>query len=294
MPVYKIYDDQRVRVILKGFFVAHIEEGVSPAEIFALAPSLITIPPIDKCHQPKVSVYMTDKGTGETTVTTGFSNDRDFSVEVDKGSPAIEVFHKDANPFVPFDIHNHPKDFRWFVNLNEVHGLSGPDKVTMKTNPPVGPIFTINDGLFHTSDRSDGEVRLQRLRPDHTTVESERAFGRFGLELTARVYLTGDDTAAFFNGELLPIFTATAKKIGQPDLVYDIVYDCRCLTDEDVSDFKNIYHVIDLPGATRRVNMVADRILPLSASVSRKRVAKSARKDLAASPETYCTGGTFP
>jgi hypothetical protein len=299
MPVYEIPDNHRIRVIFKGFIIAFIKEGNTSegrpnSWIGALAPTNVD----HICHQPKVHVFTINKTTGETTISSGFSNAENFSVVVRKDPTAIQVFCKDKNPFVPFDIHNNPKDFRWFVNLNRVHDLSGEgeDAITIKDGEPLKPIFTLNDGLFHTSDRSDGEMRHQRLRPDNRTAEAEKAFGRVALEITARIYLEGADTATFFNGGS-SIFTARAKppipSIEDPDIVYDIVYDCRCLTNETESDFGNIYEVIDLPGTTRRVNLIPDPISTPSNVRARKRVGATGQ-NIDSSPEVYCTGGVFP
>jgi hypothetical protein len=294
-PVHSIDEGARIRVIFKGFIVAHIQTGAETIEIGALNPAASAVP--DLCHQPKVYVYTINKGSGETSVRSDFNNRLDFSIEVDKHTPTIQVFWKNDFPFVTFDVHNHPKDFRWFVNLNQIHGLTGlgGNALTVKPNA-LSPIFTLNDGLLHTSDRSDGEVILQELGADGLSVESERAFGRFALEITARIYLEGDETANFFNGGLLPVITARAappEGSEDDDIVYDIVFDCRCLTNEDISDFGHIYDVFTLPRGTNRVNMKADVLSAPDARTGQPH-GETAGKDLAASPETYCTGGTYP
>ena len=107
--------------------------------------------------------------------------------------------------------------------------------------------------------------------------ESEGAFGRFGLELTARVRLGYGETAEFTYGDGENIFTAYSADVD--DFVYDIEFDCRCFTHEEQGDFHLVYEVIELPlpMGRKKVELVPDH----------------ADKHLV-SPEVYCTGGTFP
>lgn len=283
MPLYQIPPgDPSIRVTFKGFLIAHIEDGSYSAEMRTLDSGF------SPCHQPRVHVYQTDTSSGITTDMTPVELDEDLAVVAHKSSRAIQVFWKDANPyFNPLDSRNHPRDFRWFVNLNKIHGLSGlgSSQISIKPDAPLGPTFRINDGIFLTSDRSDGEARLVRIEEPEMPVE---AFGKFAQEVMARIYLRGDETAEFLNGDD-SIFTATAHD----PFIYDIVYDCKCLTDEYHGDFHLVYTSINLPPGTKQVDLVPDYGPAFDNGAS---VAKQADPVLltAISPEVYCGGGSYP
>ena len=102
-------------------------------------------------------------------------------------------------------------------------------------------------------------------------------FGKFAVELTARVYLP-------------PVATSSASCRGNVDLFppiggtengfkYDVVFDCSCRLNDDAttSDFDLIYGAIRVSDPSKKVDMKPDDDV--------ERV----------SPEVYCMGGnTFP
>jgi len=272
----------KVKLILRGFIVTQITHGNDSALIGALDPS------ISSCHQPKIQVYQVfppsiDAPGGKAIEIRSPVPDpaNDFFLTV---SPTprngIQVYQKDEATFQRHDErHNSRKDFRWYLDLSEIH--EQPIKLDLGK---LHPKLTINKGLFHTSARSDGELRVH----PRNAAKPLKHFGKFASEITARVYLDrAGDTAAFINGGNL-IFTI---RNGDP-FSYDIVYDCGCLfsEDENVSDFPLLY------GA---VTNAAHQHLPYLEQVSMEQddpaldSAAQLGEDFVPlfSPEVYCMGG---
>lgn len=261
----------RIRVTFRGFVISHVDERLCWATMGALAPSTRT----SRCHQPRIHVYKTNSQSGETIeICSGLDLHRDFAVVTHKSSPkSIQKFWGNPNPiFHRFDSHNHPKDFRWSVNLNEVHGLTGisPSEISIKPDTQA-PLFKMDDGIFHTSDRSDADARRRVIG-----ATTDDAYGKFSRQITARVDLRPGDTAEFTYGDGANIFTAHSSDVDH--FVYDIDFDCRCLINEDQSDFGLVYEVIEVPWGIDRVDLVPD--LPPG--------------ERAISPEVYCGGGSYP
>jgi hypothetical protein len=255
--------DQRIKVIFKGFVIAELDPGKAAAAIGALASS--------PCHAPKVNAYQFNQDTGEIVNEFHTFKPADgFSIVTNKQVKAIAKFQKDRKKFNRFDRRNDRNDLRWFVNLNDVHDLDPASSTIVKLKAKaIGSAFTFDDGLIHSSELSDGDAR--RLRLDNNGSEvSDDAFGKFALEITLRIYLANTEKAEFFNGKNL-VFTAGASQYR-----YEIWYDCRCLIQEEHSDFPLIYDAIDLPTGVMKANLIRDDDL------------------VQASPEVYCTGGFLP
>lgn len=277
----KVPGDHKIRVIFRGFIITQIKHGESSAWVGALDSS------ISPCHQPKIRVYKLfpppPLGTGPLPL--GSSQDvtppdlvpgTDISLTVfPTPSRGIQVYQQDDEHFDRHnERHNNRKDFRWFLNLNEIHG----QRVAEIQNK-VRPKFTINKGVFHTSDRSEGTLRI---RPDDTPLPVKH-YGRFAVEITARVVLESGSYATCIGN--VPLFPAIRA---EDNFKYDIIYDCDCLLNDDsgVSDFPLIYHAIkewDPTVPLRRVCMEPED--PPSPE------ADALDDNKAASPEVYCQGG---
>ncbi len=273
MSTNYIREDQ-VRVTFRGFVIAHIEEGSPWAEMGALTPRP---PQVTRCHQPRIHVYRTDVANEEIQeIFSVQAPNNDFKVVTYKDGKRIRKYQGDQNPdFDPTDPYNRndPKDFRWFVNLNKIHGLpsDGPaaNRISIIPNRQ-SPMFCMDDGLFITSGLSDAEANRQVL----SQPQSEYEFGKFAREITAKVSLRPGERAEFCYGD------DTKFTVNYGDgFLYDIDFDCRCLINDDESDFHLVYEAIELPKDVPRVDLV-----------------RRPRGDVVfeISPEVYCGGGTYP
>jgi len=273
----------KIKVIFGGFIVSQIKHGNPSAMVGTLADPV--------CHKPIVHIYKIDSSTDETT---DITNDIGFKINVADNfslmvgtTPNIEVFQKDGEDFNRLDeLGNDKKDFRWFTDLEKLHEV--PTKLdTTKLKPQ----FTLNRGLFHTSSLSDGEVRIKRDGKPH------KRFGRFGLEISARIDLGATDVAVLKNG------TKEFEIKGNDSFRYEIHFDCSCRRlDETKSDFEDIYiKKVILDKTTgepvhpaKQVKMEASETSPLTKDEIKSLTGKSAATALSAitcTPEVYCTAG---
>ena len=268
----------RIKVVFGGFLVTQIRDGET-AVIGAL--------PGSACHRPIVHVYRIRSGsnTSEEITGLGIVVDQNFSLTVTPESTGIEVFRTDNEYFNRLDDENDKKDFRWFLDFHQVHRI--PVQVNVDR---LHPTFTINQGLIHVSGLADGEVRLVRQ-------ESSTRFGRFGLEITARVDFDPAIAAAVLtNGptQILP----------RPDDEayahrYEVHFDCTCrMPDEEESDFGLIYStmaVTKVGGEPIRVpdQVSLDTIITRALTGRELAVLKSGvpNATVLCTPEVYCSGG---
>lgn len=260
-------DEYKVRVIFKGFIIARVAHGAPDAMIGALPPN------ISPCHRPKIQILklfpaaQPDLERIEVLqLNRPIDLTKDLSLTV-SGNPSsrIEVFQQDGRPFSRFDEgHNDHRDFRWFGNLSEMHGIT--------VNVDVGqliPKLTMNVGVFHTSARSDGEAKI-------TQGNQSTPFGKFALEIAARVVLKPGETASFQNGgnDLDPPISVREAD----NFLLNIIYDCHCYIGDDghESDFGLVYPnvITNIPKA-QQIKVDRDKARLFS-------------------PEVYCTGGFFP
>jgi hypothetical protein len=276
-----------VRVIFKGLFMAKIRETKAPepgvAMISALKPSPMfpTPPPIAACHQPVIQVFTIDRASGVVTkidsFISGVQNLNDFSLLVDIAQPNIVKAQTGA--FNRLNDRHPKKDFRWFVDLDEIHL-----KRIRVNEALLTPKFTMNQGLFHTSDLSDGEVRKK------LSGQPGDRFGRFAMEITALVELGAGRTAELRHGADL-VFSVT-KGIGPR---YEVVYDARCRNnEEDSDDFRLIYEVITNISHEHPDERVS---LPPDTTALQQTVAEGqfelTAETVTASPEVYCVAGCY-
>lgn len=268
------FPDYKVRVIFKGFVVSRINHHADSAMIGALAPSVST------CHRPSIHVYQITLPDGQSVeITPEIDLDEDFWLTV-SGRPLqqIKKFQLNGERFERFDERNNSKkDFRWFINLDEIH-----EKTIHVNESFLSPQFIMNKGVFYTSARSDGEVRIEKQ--NDKTNPPPKHFARFATEITARVALEPHTSAAFRNGDS-PIFSVSAED----SFRYDIVFDCTCrASDEgDVSDFPLVYPDVipptSVPDAERLQMVAEEHVLPQASAAQ--------FKSFVVSPETYCQGG---
>ncbi|MEK6406882.1 MAG: hypothetical protein AABN34_07960 [Acidobacteriota bacterium] len=224
----------RIKVVFRGFIIADITAEL--ATIGAIHPTLKDGP----CHAPIVHVFaISPKERGEVSedITNQLGFDikvaEGFSLKVTPGPKKVQIFWKDEQEFNRLDeVGNNKKDFRWFVDANEIHKRIDPKDRVIIDLKTLAPTFTLNTGIFHSSKLSDGEVRIERL-------SKKKRFGRFSTEITARISLDKLQLAHFTNGAE-KIYTIPNPK--RPDYRYEIVFDCTCRSaDEEESDLGLIY-----------------------------------------------------
>lgn len=277
-------DRPKIKVIFKGFLITRIRHGES-ALIGALANSV--------CHRPIVHVYRIQENEDHEYVSTEITGmdihvNQPFSLVVDPVSTGIEVFQMDDEDFNRLDdVENDKKDFRWFVDLNELHEI--PIRITMDK---LQPQFTLNQGLFHVSDLSDGEVRIER--DGHPS----KRFGRFGMEITARVDFDPTTTGAVLNN-------GSTRLLPRPDDLgyehsYEVVFDCHCRTlHENESDFFLVYdkmvitdeHGCLIPNESRVQLEAPDTRAFTKTEFDTLRTRGQTPRGARCTPEVYCTGG---
>ncbi|MEN3333241.1 MAG: hypothetical protein V7641_2606, partial [Blastocatellia bacterium] len=119
-------------------------------------------------------------------------------------------------------------------------------------------------------------------------------FGKFAMEITARIVLQGDAQAVLRFGKL----ELRMGGLGDTNR-YEIDFDCTCRSeDENESDFGRIYDVItddkDKPIApNKRVELKSPSMAPAKQKTSTRKKMKQVPSldDNRKTPEVYCTGG---
>lgn len=261
MPKHELPLRPKIRIIFRGFVITRIQEGTEWAELSSLRNS--------KCHQPQISIIEITADGAEIPVDQNKFiplADQGLSLTVDgTAESGIRIFQKDTDPFNRLDDENDSRDFRWFIDLKELHG----DKKLEVDTSKLKPMIKLNNALFHTFAISPGEVRIKRHQ------KPSRRFGKFGLELAAHVYLDkAGSKAVLKNGdaEILAVDTEQGSR-------YEIVFDCNCHTDIQESDFPLVYDVIGGSLAEEeKLDLEGD---PLHTGPS-------------CSPEVYCVCGNIP
>jgi len=263
MPVFDLPFSPTIRIIFKGFTIMRVRDGAASAEIGALANS--------PCHQPRITVTkITPEGRpvpfdmALPEVLT-----ENFSLSVENAlHPGIQVFQKNPEQFNRLDeAQNDSRDFRWILNLEEFF----KKPVAIDANK-LKPKFSIDSGIFYTSAKSQGEVKVQRQGSDFSS-----RFGRYGLDIGVNVYFDpkGNDATrkAVFKYGNTEIFTVTEAEKNR----YQIEYNCDCEIDRDESDFPLIFDVIgaSLNDADKKLTLVGDALRP----------------GFSHTPETYCGPG---
>ena len=236
MPTSDLPPIATITVIFKGLLVTCIQEGEQLAEIGILGTSA--------CHLPKLGITKTtaDGHDHAIRLLSPLNLDEPISLKVDNTSlPGIRTFQ--ADPFKRTDPHSNESDFRWFIDLDEIH------QPPLDTTDKMKSIMKMNEGLFYTYFRSPGGLKLKRAggQPED--------FGFFALQIAANIYLDKDDSIATLSiggKEFL-----TTKKADNER--YTIVLDCECITPSNASDFPLIYEMVasDLP-ANEKVDFEGD------------------------------------
>ncbi|MEN3335450.1 MAG: hypothetical protein V7641_4815, partial [Blastocatellia bacterium] len=133
-----------IKVIFRGLIISSIHPGTDPAMIGALDPAKIKDA---ACHKPIIHLYEIDTHGVTTERKIDFPLDVDYELTVD-GETNIQVFQRDPFTRLP-DTGNDKKDFRWFVDLGDLHGF--PIKIDQTK---LKPRFFLNNAVFHVSDLS--------------------------------------------------------------------------------------------------------------------------------------------
>jgi len=259
-PIYEMPKEPViVKVILKGFMVTEINQDKPKARIGALP--LKT----SKCHWPKVQVYkITPDGEKLEFRLPDIDLTKDFTLNVTNPfRPGIRKYQYDDHNFMRLDeVDCDRKDFRWFVDLDEMHGT------TVKVEwDRLNPIFTLDNGLFHTIGRSDTEVRIKKKGEKRA-----KRFGKCGTDITARTYFKPKGSKAIFKNGSKELFSVDSTEANN-GVRYLIVYDCNCYVGEDTSDFPHVYDVISDYGDQFEL------------------VHEDYPVVIRRNPEVYCTGG---
>lgn len=253
-----------VKVIFKGFVVTRVNHNATSA--------LIGAHPESDCHRPMVEVF-TISPAGQATKLIDLAINEDFSLVVENPSELrIEKFQKDDNAFNRLDPENDPQDFRWFVDLNQIHGREQGNPVTV-LEEQLQPKLRMDKGVFHAHKLSDDVVRIKKK-----IETTSRLLGRYATEVAARIDLSAAEIAIFKKGAD-EIFRTTAS--GQR---YEIVFDCACRSDDpEASDFDLVYDLISGVELSDQLDILPDIKLIQQADGRTLRIRRN--------PEVYCTGG---
>ncbi|MEK6406883.1 MAG: hypothetical protein AABN34_07965 [Acidobacteriota bacterium] len=229
MPTDELRPTPTIRVIFIGFVVTNIRDGADSATLGALRDS--------PCHQPRVRItkITPEAGPNPFLPDPEIQPGEDFSISVENNpGQGIRVFQTNTDAFNRLDDENDRRDFRSFVDLEELFGKS----LTVDDST-LNPRFTMNDGVFYTKTVSPGEMRIKRRK----NAPSSR-FGRFALHLGANIYLDGPGSKATFTNGTDAVFTVEKAQDPAQQIRYVIEFDCDCLMDADESDFPLIYDVV--------------------------------------------------
>jgi hypothetical protein len=260
-----IKENPKIKVIFKGFVITNIRDGAQSAMIGALEESV--------CHRPKVVIYKIRESDNAPVDVIAVSPTLpgDYSLHVvNPAIPNIRLYEHDNRPMDHLNEDNDPRDFRWFIDLDWLHGK----RLTFNLNK-LNPKFTLNNGLFHTSDRSDRDVKIRRPG------EKPTRFGRYALEITGRIYLEQADSSAVLTLGTQELFRATA----QDGLKYEVIFDCNCREEPDQGDFKLIYQAATNVDPCDQIDF--EPVLLIDED------AKTSKQTRRRNPEVYCTGGNF-
>src|SRR4030095_13228679 len=128
-----------IRLIFRGFVISRITDGGASAIMDALRDS--------PCHEPTVKILEITEDGSERRVD-GIDPKKPFSINVDGPKfPRIQVMQKDNSPFDRRSNGNDKNDFRWHIDLGQLHGRK------VKVNSAnVSPMVTVDSALFYTSD----------------------------------------------------------------------------------------------------------------------------------------------
>lgn len=275
----------KIKVVFRGFVISNIRHGMNEdAVIGALSPVLGDIA---LCHRPIVHVYRVCSDDS-TEIWNEFPIEvaRGFSLRVGSNYD-IGVFQKDAAPFNRLDeVDNDKKDFRWWVDFNDLHNRKNEEEFVEIDRTKLSPEFKLNRGVFHSSKLSDGEVKTKLgTRPQ------KKRFGRFSMEITARILIQPDEIAVFKNG------TRTYEIRENDNYRYEILFDCTCRSaDELTSDFGLVYCVIrnqdgQVIDPEERISMHS----PVTGTNTKEDLDDlkntPSRTGIRCTPEAYCQGG---
>lgn len=212
-----------IRLIFRGFVISRITDGSATAIMDALRDS--------PCHEPTVKILEITEDGRELRVD-DVDPKKPFSIQVVGAKfPRIQVMQKDNHPFDRRSNGNDKNDFRWQINLGELHGRA------VKVNPAqVSPIVTVDNGLFYTSDTAPLDILLRRRDASGSSLPLER-LGKVGNEFSGNIYLKDKDSKVIFkNGE---------SEIGlKPKSTYIMAFDCHCDVEPLQSDFPFVYRAI--------------------------------------------------
>lgn len=230
--------DPKITIIFQGFLVTRIHHGAAEATLGAIRSSL--------CHQPRIRIKERAPDGAETPILdpNDLIPDNNFSLMVENtGLPGIQVYQLDDEPFNRLDDENDRNDFRWLLDIEALQG-----RPVTRNETKLFPVFTLNNGLFHTFTRSPGEVRIKRKG------RAAKRFGRFALEAAANIYFDQPTTRAVFKKGDKALLTVEPGN----QSTFVIVVNCNCNQDEDISDFPMVYEVVTGVNEQEKLDFVGD------------------------------------
>jgi hypothetical protein len=254
-----------IRLIFKGFIITHITDGAVTAKMESLRNSL--------CHKPTISIteITPDDEEHDLEGFKEFSPEKPFSLDIEGAKyQGIQTLQKDNDPFNRLDDENDALDFRWFIDLNELH-----DKPLVIDTEKVDPIITIDNGLFYSTQLSTREARLKRHDAAGRDLPLKR-LGKFAAEIAGHIYLNDQGSKVVFKygDDEVPL---------KPESRYIMVFDCICHVDPEESDFPLVYEAIGVQGA--------HGIEPLSQVDRVELISDPPSVTTTPGTETYCLGG---
>lgn len=226
MPIAELRPDKpKIKVIFTGFFLSRVKEGNPFAEIGASADG-------EMCHRPRLKVYKSgDDGNPHRLLGLPIDIDQNFQLKVENTSQEnIGVFTKGNFKRAPDHDEN---DFRWFPNLVELFGGEFPIK-----EGALKPIFRINSAVFYAEEVTERPMQIKLANG------SLEPFGKVAEHIAANVYFDQPESRAVLrNGtdDLLIIDQS------EPTRTYIIVFACDCQQAPTVSDFPDVFKVLDVP-----------------------------------------------
>ena len=251
-----------IRLTFKGLFLSFVQDGADFAQIGSVLGS--------PCHRPRLSVQknraIVDLPDLELEEDTFVKND--IKLEVTHTSQSkIAVFSQPGFNRVA-DAGNE-KDFQWQIDLQK--DIFAGKSFNLRKDQ-IGPIFQTNSGVFFTSKKTPGILKIKRSEDDVF-----QTVGRGAQVISADIQFDQILSRAVLSCDGKELLTIDACDVVKGNS-YEITFDCECpripleAGENPEVDFPQVFNALQVEGD----QPVFEGELP---------------EAIPADPQVFCTGG---